>query len=191
MRKQRSRIQILNAAIIEFEKAGVDKVSMGGLAKAAGLTRATIYNLFDSKEAIAQAIVEQQVQEWSELFQKRIVAAENGIQILTDLLIANSKICQKYPNIAYTVLTKPNARVLPEGDETKSFRHLVISVIKLCQKQDSLRSDLPSTYLLFMILGVYTQMMIFSITSKASVSAQQIEQMLQTLIVGIGVEVKS
>lgn len=186
MRKQRSRKQILNAAIIEFEKSGVDKASMESLAKAAGLTRATIYNLFDSKESIAEIIVQQQVEKWSEKFLGRVEAGDDGVQILADALITNAETSMKYPNIAYSVMSKPQTSSLPDGDEKKSFRYLVRSILALCQQQNSLRKDLTPTYLMFIVLGVYTQLMIFSITSKTAVSPLQIEQMLQTLIVGIG-----
>lgn len=185
-RKQRSRNQIIAAAIIMFEEQGLENVSMGALAKAAGLTRATIYNLFDSKEAIANAIVQQKVATWSDEFLMKIATGDNGLGLLRRVLFANAKICAEYPNIALHVLTKPQLAVLPEIEKRKSFRYLVQAILDLCQQQGLLRADQSSTYLMFLVLGVYTQMMIFSINTKTTVSEAQIEQMLEILIAGIG-----
>lgn len=185
-RKQRSRNQIIAAAIIMFEEQGLENVSMGSLAKEAGLTRATIYNLFDSKEAIASAIVQQKVAMWSDDFLVKVAAGDNGLGLLRRVLFANAEICREFPNIALHVLTKPQLAVLPEIEKRKSFRFLVQAILDLCQQQGLMRVDQSSTYLMFLVLGVYTQMMIFSINTKTKVNEAQIEQMLEILITGIG-----
>lgn len=188
-RKQRSRDQIISAAIVEFERHGVEAVSMNALAEAAGLTRATVYNLFDSKQDIAAAIVQQKVAEWSVLFAPRIAANEHGLTLLKQALFKNAEICMEYPHIALNVMTKPQKTMLPDVDKGKSFRLLIQDIIELCQQQGQLRADQKSTYLLFLILGIYTQMMIFAITSGNSIGEAEIAQLLQILCEGIGNEV--
>lgn len=185
-RKDRSRQQILNAAIIEFEQYGVEAVSMDALAKAAGLTRATIYNLFESKQQIAALIVQQKVAEWSLDVRERMQTENDGLALLIKILFQNAEICQQYPNIALNVLTKPQKTALPEGDKNLSFRYLVQDLLALCQQQGIVRNDQSASYLMFMLLGIYTQMMIFAITTKMDVSKAQIEQMVRVLIEGIG-----
>lgn len=186
MRKQRSRQQILNAAIVEFEIHGVDAVSMDALAKAAGLTRATVYNLFDSKDQIAAAIVQQQVGQWSDEFRQRMAADEAGLDLLMDALFKITQTCERYPKIALKSLTKPQTKALPEVHKGQSFRLLILDIIKLCQQQGHLRSDQEAGFLMLLVLGIHTQMMIFAITSGKFFGRAEIKQLLKILGEGIG-----
>lgn len=187
-RKQRSRLQILDAALIEFDANGVDGVSMEAIAQRAGLTRATVYNLFSSKETIAATIVNSKVEEWDHVFRARMQDDEDGLNLIKEALLENAKICQKHPNIALSVLTKPQKTALPEdGTERKSFRVLIQDLIALCQAQGSIRRDKDTVYLMFVIMGLYTQMMLFALTSGSKITDEHIKQMLQILIEGIGI----
>ena len=56
-RKEHSKAQIRQAAQELFSHFGVDKVSMTDIAKKAGVSQATIYNNFGSKEALARDFV--------------------------------------------------------------------------------------------------------------------------------------
>lgn len=188
-RKQRSRSQILDAALIEFEIHGVDDVSMETIARRAGLTRATLYNLFSSKEEMAAILVQQKVAAWDEAFRRRMDAGENGKALLIAALAKNAEICLKHPKIALSVLTKPQKTALPTTDENhKSFRILIQDLLAYCQNQNLVRQDLPPEYVMFTVLGLHTQMMIFALTSGAAVTENQIDQMLQVLFQGIGAQ---
>lgn len=186
-RKQRSRTQIMDAARIEFDANGIDDVSMEAIARRAGLTRATVYNLFSSKEAIAAAIVNGKIEEWDQAFRTRINNNEDGLDLIRQALSANAKICHQHPNIAISVMTKPQKTALPEdGADRKSFRILIQDMIALCQTQGSIRQDIDTTHLMLVIMGLYIQMMLFALTSGSKITDQHIEQMLQLLIEGIG-----
>jgi AcrR family transcriptional regulator len=56
-RKEQSKEQIRQAAWELFSQFGVDKVSMIDIANKAGVSQATIYNNFGSKEALAREFV--------------------------------------------------------------------------------------------------------------------------------------
>lgn len=185
-RKQRSRNQILDAALIEFEIHGVDDVSMEIIARRAGLTRATLYNLFSSKEEMAALLVQQKVAAWDETFRRRMDAGENGRELVVQALLKNAQVCIEFPKIAISVLTKPQKTALPETDDKhKSFRILIQDLLAHCQEQGSVRRDLAPAYLMFMVLGLFTQMMIFALTTNTKISGTHIDQMLQTLFEGI------
>lgn len=57
-RKELSREKILNAAEALFMKHGFNKVSMNEIARKAGVSKVTIYHLFDSKEQLIHSSVE-------------------------------------------------------------------------------------------------------------------------------------
>lgn len=188
-RKQRSRLLILDAALLEFDTHGVDKVSMEAIAQRAGLTRATVYNLFSTKEAIAAEIVNSKVEVWDIEFRKRMTSDENGLDLIVEALFENSEICQKHPYIAISVMSKPQTSALPEdGSERKSFRILIQDLIIRSQQQGLIRSDKEPLYLMFLVLGLYVQMMLFALSSGAKVTREQIKQMFKLLIEGIGEE---
>jgi AcrR family transcriptional regulator len=56
-RKEQSREDIRKAAWELFSQFGVDKVSIVDIARKAGVSQATIYNNFDSKEALTREFV--------------------------------------------------------------------------------------------------------------------------------------
>lgn len=56
-RKEQSKEEIRKAAWELFSQFGVDKVSMADIARKAGVSPATIYNNFESKEALAREFV--------------------------------------------------------------------------------------------------------------------------------------
>lgn len=56
-RKEQSKEDIRKAAWELFSRFGVDKVSMTDIARKAGVSQATIYNNFGSKEALAREFV--------------------------------------------------------------------------------------------------------------------------------------
>ena len=56
-RKEQSKEDIRKAAWELFSQFGVDKVSMTDIARTAGVSQATIYNNFGSKEALAREFV--------------------------------------------------------------------------------------------------------------------------------------
>ncbi|HQY23569.1 MAG: TetR/AcrR family transcriptional regulator [Anaerolineae bacterium] len=56
-RKEKSKENIRTAAAELFAQFGVDKVSIASIARKAGVSQATIYNNFGSKDALARAFV--------------------------------------------------------------------------------------------------------------------------------------
>lgn len=62
-RKQQSKDEIRKAAWELFSQFGVDKVSITDIARKAGVSPATIYNNFESKEALAREFVSGMVEE--------------------------------------------------------------------------------------------------------------------------------
>src|SRR5690242_2971400 len=60
------RRQILDGARAVFLSQGFDAASMGEIARAAGVSKGTLYVYFESKEDLFQAIVQQQCQAQAE-----------------------------------------------------------------------------------------------------------------------------
>src|ERR1039457_2226824 len=121
-RTERSRRQILDAAVTVFEAEGVDGASMEKIAKRAGLTRATLYNLFSGKEEIAETIVGEKVGVWDTEIRRRLKEGDDPLQLIVESLQRNAETCLAYPRIALSVLTSPQRRApLASGSRHPSF----------------------------------------------------------------------
>lgn len=63
----RKRRDILAAAVSEFQEHGYDKTSMDHIAKVASVSKRTVYNHFESKDALFAAMVEELLEHLQEL----------------------------------------------------------------------------------------------------------------------------
>jgi len=56
--------EILRAALAEFARAGYARARLGDIARRAGVSKATLYLYFDSKQALFQALAQSATREW-------------------------------------------------------------------------------------------------------------------------------
>ena len=191
-RKDRSRNQILDAALIEFEQHGVDGASMEALAARAGLTRATVYNLFASKEEIAFAIIHRASAQWEPAFRRRIAAGENAGLLLRDALLDAAGWYFEHPKIAMATLMRTlstdTATEAPSG--RASFRGLLRDVLALGQKQNAIRSDHDPMPLTCIVLGLFIPTVLYALKTGKPLTAHEIDWLLQLTIEGIGARSK-
>lgn len=92
-RAQARREQVLTAAADCFRRKGYHSASMAEISKTAGMSPGHIYNYFVSKDAIIEAIIEQQMVEMFEVFAS--LQARPGM--LIDVMVdgASEGVCNK------------------------------------------------------------------------------------------------
>lgn len=95
-RSETTRQKILDAAIDVFSEVGYAPAGLGEVIARAGMTKGALYHHFDSKEALATAIIEQGANLTRDAFrhvcQSSSPALENmihGVFIVTDLLVSD------------------------------------------------------------------------------------------------------
>jgi AcrR family transcriptional regulator len=93
-RSEATRQRILDAAIDLFSEVGYTAAGLGEIIERTGMTKGALYHHFDSKDALATAIIEQGANLTSEAFRKvcesSSPALENmihGVFVVTDLLV--------------------------------------------------------------------------------------------------------
>ncbi len=81
------RQQILDAAIVCFDRSGFHRTSMQDIFDEAGLSTGAVYRYFDSKEAIIEAIAEQRHAREAELITEAMAVADprEALHRLADL----------------------------------------------------------------------------------------------------------
>ncbi len=92
-RAEARRQQVLTAAAECFRRKGYHSASMAEISKTAGMSPGHIYNYFVSKDAIIEAIIEQQMVEMFEVFAS--LQARPGV--LIDVMVAGAAdgVCNK------------------------------------------------------------------------------------------------
>jgi AcrR family transcriptional regulator len=97
-RSEVTRQKILDAAIGLFGEVGYAAAGLGEIIERAGMTKGALYHHFDSKEALATAIIEQGTNLTRDAFhrvcQSSSPALENmihGVFVVTDLVVTDKK----------------------------------------------------------------------------------------------------
>ena len=95
-RSEATRQKILDAAMDLFSEVGYPAAGLGEIIERAGMTKGALYHHFDSKEALATAIIEQGDNLTRDVFghvcQSSSPALENlihGVFVVTDLLVSD------------------------------------------------------------------------------------------------------
>ncbi len=95
-RSEATRQKILNAAIDLFSAVGYAATGLGEVIERAGMTKGALYHHFDSKEALATAVIEQGAdmirEAFNRLCESSSPALENmihGVFVVTDLLVSD------------------------------------------------------------------------------------------------------
>ena len=73
--KQERRETILDAAVALFETEGLENVSLNGIARHAGLSKANIYRYFESREAIFLHLAQEEFEKWTTDVEHRLASS--------------------------------------------------------------------------------------------------------------------
>lgn len=96
--------QILNAAAAKFAENSIDGASMAQIAKAANVSKATIYHYFDSKDALVEALVrrlfDEDTSEIDSLLQTKASFSERITSYVDNLVILLEQNKALYPIFA-------------------------------------------------------------------------------------------
>lgn len=88
----KTRSAILNAAHVAFFRHGYSRVWMTDIAKAAGVTKRTLYKYFDSKDALLAAMLEEQAALSAETFARSIDFPAESAEDLVATIFEQSRI---------------------------------------------------------------------------------------------------
>jgi AcrR family transcriptional regulator len=81
-REDETRRRILHGALSAIGETGITRLSMRGVAEAAGVSRGTVYRYFESKQAVLFAVAEFDQRRYSQGVREAVAAATPGINQL-------------------------------------------------------------------------------------------------------------
>ena len=185
-RTDRSRQLILDAADAAFREKAFGDVTMEEIARRAGLTRMTIYNLFASKEDIAREIVARTEVESDARYRARMNAGESALRLLEDAFLESARWCLANRAIAPLALSGPReglSMIPPAG--RPSFHGLIRDMMILGQRQGALRRDTDAHALAAVLLGAFANLMLYALTG-APFEEIWVAGQLRLIVEGIG-----
>lgn len=183
-RTDRSRALILDAADGAFRELGFASTSMEEVAKRAGLTRKTVYNLFNSKEELALQLVAR-VEADDAPYRARMAANEDVLSLLERILLDSAGWCLANPSIARLALAPAERPRLEPPPERPSFQLLVRDVLVMGQRQGVIRDDEDANFLSLVLLGLYGQAMLTALAT-GRFSQDEITHVIRIVVEGIG-----
>lgn len=154
LKRERTRLQLVQAAIRVFAARGIAGATMQELAAAAGMTTGTVYNHFKTKEEVARAVA----MLLADTLCRRIGDSQQGIaEGAQRMAIGNQRyiwLAEQSP--AWTLMMMDVAATAPEL--LLEIRHYVLADLRLGVKQKAFR--VPSeAAAMDLINGTITQAM--------------------------------
>ena len=184
-RTDRSRTLILDAADAAFRELGFAAASMEEIARRAGLTRKTVYNLFRSKEDIALRLIARVEAQPEPLYRARMAAGEDALAILRKVFLDSAGWCLANPSLARLALAPAERPSLEPPADRPSFQGLVRDTLALGQRQGLIRRDEDASFMSLVLLGIYAQAMLTAL-SGGPFSEAEIERIVRVVVEGIG-----
>jgi TetR/AcrR family transcriptional regulator of autoinduction and epiphytic fitness len=181
-RTDRSRNLILDAADAAFREKGFPNVSMEEIAQRAGLTRKTVYNLFNSKEEIAFRLLAR-IEAGEGIYRARMEANEDVFVLLDEVFLHSARWCLANPSLARLALAP--AKSLEPPSDRPSFQRLVGDLLALGQAQGVIRKEEDPNFMSLVLLGIHAQAMLFAL-SGGPFSEDGIRHLIRIVVEGIG-----
>lgn len=184
-RTERSRTLILDAAYTAFREQGFAETSVEEIARRAGLTRKTVYNLFASKDDIALRLIARVEAEPDVLYRRRMEANEEALLLLEKIFLDSANWCLANPSLARFALAPAAGPSFEPPPDRPSFQRIVRDVLLLGQRQGVIRTDERPDFMALVLLGIYAQSML-TVLSGRPFEATEIRRLVRIVVEGIG-----
>ena len=103
--------RILAGALSCFQEVGIQRTTMDDIARAAGVSRITVFRRFDTKDQLVQIVVLRVMVEVNTLIRAAFLAEKNLERALTAALMASLRALRDHPLFAKVVRTEPESFV--------------------------------------------------------------------------------
>jgi AcrR family transcriptional regulator len=149
-RKEHSKEDIRKAAWELFSQFGVEKVSIVDIARKAGVSQATIYNNFGSKEALARefvtTVIDQLVNRVQEVLSPNKLYWEKMttfIEFISEMMAQgrSSEVDAAVFSSSYNLLNDPEIKKIRDSAQEK-MTNLLLGLVQEGKEQGQIRSDI-------------------------------------------------
>jgi len=153
-----SRAFILQAAAEVFASKGYAHTTFGDLIAASGMTKGAFYFYFQSKEALACAVLERKQQEWLSCVSGQVLSSDDPVSQLRGLADAMLELHRADPSVwSISKLTKELAHLPGVGAEASrpmsQWVDFVAGLIRTAQAAGRARGDVDALDLAVVLVG--------------------------------------
>ncbi|MGW7823613.1 TetR family transcriptional regulator [Streptomyces puniciscabiei] len=155
-----SRDRILEAAARVFARLGYDRARMADVVTESGLTKGSVYFHFESKEALAIAVLSAKHSQWLDLVRTRLAAMPEGADRLAGLLPTMLELHHDDPdawvisrliqNMADVPATRPLTAQL-----TRTWIEGVADLVREAQRTADAATETDATLLATVLVGAF------------------------------------
>ncbi|WP_077034907.1 TetR/AcrR family transcriptional regulator [Pelomonas sp. KK5] len=142
--RESTEAQIVEAAAECFERYGIRKTTMDDIAQQAGLSRATLYRYFTSKEAVAERLGEVEAEKVNAELRKQLKKGLSLEATLVECLLLSTRIAHRNPRVR--LLSEFAATASRSADPSSHFqtssRALWGSLLSDAHQRGELAADL-------------------------------------------------
>ncbi|HKG27447.1 MAG TPA: TetR/AcrR family transcriptional regulator [Thermomicrobiales bacterium] len=111
--RAQSRQEILDAARRILRDQGIKELSMRGLAHAVGSSPATIYDYFENKEGVLDALFQQGAERLLDAFQEAVSSTEPGLSQLRQIALAYRAFAHDEPDLFQLIFGRVDRTYCP------------------------------------------------------------------------------
>ncbi len=151
---------IIDAAIDCFERDGSQKISMAEIAELAGVSRKTLYRLFEDRSALIEDILTQRIGILGSKVRKRLAGYTGFVEALVEGSIFSVDAGRSDHLINELVQRESNHRMelfLIRGtdDIQSDMRDTWASVIEMGRRENRVRADLTDARIIEIIISIH------------------------------------
>ena len=187
--RERQIDNILKCAQNLFNKIGIEAVTMSSIAKAAGISRNTLYNYFPNKQEVAYGIFQRIIDDLPHQFKPVGESTESGYERLKAFMLGMVDRIEAHPDDSQFI-AEFNILYAREGDPQRMRQiyaggdDLLLSILQQGIADGSIRSNFSPNLLFAMIYNFFSAMNLrFSLTG--SLIGEEYGQPVEALFRGI------
>jgi AcrR family transcriptional regulator len=157
--------RILRAARECFSRYGVHRTSMTDVAKAAGVSRQTLYNTISGREELIEAVVVLRVEEMSDELREVLDAQPTFVDALVEVSVAAVELARKDPELTNLMETATTIRLFeiiagPFPAIHEAVARLFRPAFERARRAGELRADVGDDELVDWIRSVYLSLIL-------------------------------
>jgi len=188
-RRGEKEAAVLAAAEGLFGARGFQKVTMGEIATAAGVSRPLLYRYFRDKEGLLNAVVERILKEWNEVLVAEAARATPGTAHTVRLVLTASLEFARSRDVVHGLLSRESrlalsnySNVIDRGNDM--LRDLMRKILSNGVERGDVRTDLDLDDLAHVVSEVFLAYADHVVQGEGELGERRVEAILETLLHG-------
>ena len=180
------RKKVLLSARNLFFSFGYSKVTMDELASELNMSKRTLYQLYNSKNRLLEAVIYDFFQEFQENINKIINNQnKNALASLKQIIFLIQKQTTKFSIHGFEDIRKNNSQAwqLISSLREKMFNSQLREILNQAKKENNLREDIDVEIIILIILNTIQSVVNPEIISQLSYSTEDVIEMLSKFII--------